>query len=134
MVIAWRSWLQLKQKAERRKNIVVKQAKARHQNAAFLLYLRHLIIKPSLYLVVFAATYAGLTSTPYTSFPGMFEEYNTLENFPPEAPSPNTTTATSNGDSKERLYQGMNDKLIPIYCSILAAVVVGLVAFIIFKR
>uniref|UniRef100_A0A8C7X8Q2 Tumor necrosis factor receptor superfamily member 16 n=1 Tax=Oryzias sinensis TaxID=183150 RepID=A0A8C7X8Q2_9TELE len=30
--------------------------------------------------------------------------------------------------------KGLNDKLIPIYCSILAAVVVGLVAFIIFKR
>uniref|UniRef100_A0A672IG61 Nerve growth factor receptor b n=1 Tax=Salarias fasciatus TaxID=181472 RepID=A0A672IG61_SALFA len=38
------------------------------------------------------------------------------------------------GDSQERLYQGLNDKLIPIYCSILAAVVVGLVAFIIFKK
>uniref|UniRef100_A0A3B3VBR3 Nerve growth factor receptor b n=1 Tax=Poecilia latipinna TaxID=48699 RepID=A0A3B3VBR3_9TELE len=67
-------------------------------------------------------------------------EYNTPEILPPEAPSPNTTTTTTttttiiNGDSKERLYQGINDKLIPIYCSILAAVVVGLVAFIIFKR
>lgn len=45
-----------------------------------------------------------------------------------------TTTTTTNGDSKERIYNGLNDKLIPIYCSILAAVVVGLVAFIIFKR
>ncbi|KAK1882152.1 Tumor necrosis factor receptor superfamily member 16 [Dissostichus eleginoides] len=34
---------------------------------------------------------------------------------------------------KEPIYH-LNDKLIPIYCSILAAVVVGLVAFIIFKR
>ncbi|XP_014869069.1 PREDICTED: tumor necrosis factor receptor superfamily member 16 [Poecilia mexicana] len=79
------------------------------------------------------------TSTPDGSFPGTFEEYNTPEILPPEAPSPNTTTTTTttsiiNGDSKERLYQGINDKLIPIYCSILAAVVVGLVAFIIFKR
>uniref|UniRef100_A0A3B3VBY1 Nerve growth factor receptor b n=1 Tax=Poecilia latipinna TaxID=48699 RepID=A0A3B3VBY1_9TELE len=79
-------------------------------------------------------------STPDGRFPGTFEEYNTPEILPPEAPSPNTTTTTTttttiiNGDSKERLYQGINDKLIPIYCSILAAVVVGLVAFIIFKR
>lgn len=52
---------------------------------------------------------------------------------PPEGTSPSTTT-TNNGDSQERIYQSLNDKLIPIYCSILAAVVVGLVAFIIFKR
>lgn len=45
-----------------------------------------------------------------------------------------TTTTTINGDSKTPIYNGLNDKLIPIYCSILAAVVVGLVAFIIFKR
>ncbi|KAI3365275.1 hypothetical protein L3Q82_010366, partial [Scortum barcoo] len=69
--------------------------------------------------------------------------------FSPEGPSPDqftpdgpptdrvsteSTNTTRNGDSQERLYQGLNDKLIPIYCSILAAVVVGLVAFIIFKR
>ncbi|XP_020495057.1 nerve growth factor receptor b [Labrus bergylta] len=61
---------------------------------------------------------------------------------PPEGPPPDgastesttTTTTTTTGDSQERLYQGLNDKLIPIYCSILAAVVVGLVAFIIFKK
>ncbi|XP_028285835.1 nerve growth factor receptor b [Parambassis ranga] len=52
----------------------------------------------------------------------------------PGGPTGSTTTTTNNGDSQERLYQGLNDKLIPIYCSILAAVVVGLVAFIIFKR
>lgn len=63
-----------------------------------------------------------------------------LPDGPPEGPPPDgtftesTTTTTTNGDSQERLYQGLNDKLIPIYCSILAAVVVGLVAFIIFKR
>ncbi|CAG12643.1 unnamed protein product, partial [Tetraodon nigroviridis] len=45
-----------------------------------------------------------------------------------------TTTTTTIADPKEELYNGLNDKLIPIYCSILAAVVVGLVAFIIFKR
>ncbi|XP_070708208.1 nerve growth factor receptor b [Pempheris klunzingeri] len=53
---------------------------------------------------------------------------------PPEGPTESSTTTTTNGDSQERIYQGLNNKLIPIYCSILAAVVVGLVAFIIFKR
>ncbi|XP_029978205.1 nerve growth factor receptor b [Sphaeramia orbicularis] len=52
---------------------------------------------------------------------------------PPEPPTDGTTT-TTDGDTREPIYQGLNDKLIPIYCSILAAVVVGLVAFIIFKR
>ncbi|XP_016890331.1 nerve growth factor receptor b [Cynoglossus semilaevis] len=60
------------------------------------------------------------------------------EDFPPVDPPPNipteTTVTTTDGDSQEWIYQGLNDKLIPIYCSILAAVVVGLVAFIIFKR
>ena len=51
-----------------------------------------------------------------------------------EGPTDGTTTTTANGDSQERLYNGLNNKLIHIYCSILAAVVVGLVAFIIFKR
>lgn len=52
---------------------------------------------------------------------------------PPDPPTDGTTT-TTDGDTREPIYQGLNDKLIPIYCSILAAVVVGLVAFIIFKR
>ncbi|XP_044194309.1 nerve growth factor receptor b [Thunnus albacares] len=60
------------------------------------------------------------------------------EDFPPDGPPPDgstaSTTTTTDGDSRERIYQGLNDKLIPIYCSILAAVVVGFVAFIIFKR
>ncbi|KAG7227878.1 hypothetical protein INR49_013672, partial [Caranx melampygus] len=54
------------------------------------------------------------------------------EDLPSEGPTESSSTTTS-GDSQERLYQGLNDKLIPIYCSILAAVVVGIVAFIIFK-
>lgn len=63
----------------------------------------------------------------------------TYDGFPPDGPPPDgptesTTTTTTDGDSREPIYQGLNDKLIPIYCSILAAVVVGLVAFIIFKR
>ncbi|CAK6971013.1 nerve growth factor receptor b [Scomber scombrus] len=59
--------------------------------------------------------------------------------FPPDAPpsdgpTDTTTTTTTDVDSRKPINQGLNDKLIPIYCSILAAVVVGLVAFIIFKR
>ncbi|KAJ7984436.1 hypothetical protein DPEC_G00354820 [Dallia pectoralis] len=46
-----------------------------------------------------------------------------------------TTTPTSATTSSIRFIgPGLNENLIPIYCSILAAVVVGLVAFIIFKR
>ncbi|XP_034563790.1 nerve growth factor receptor b [Notolabrus celidotus] len=74
--------------------------------------------------------YNGSPMTPYDVFDG------TSDGPPPDGLSTesSTTTTTTNGDSQERLYQGLNDKLIPIYCSILAAVVVGLVAFIIFKR
>uniref|UniRef100_A0A8C2ZE31 Nerve growth factor receptor b n=1 Tax=Cyclopterus lumpus TaxID=8103 RepID=A0A8C2ZE31_CYCLU len=69
-----------------------------------------------------------------TAFWGNFTA--TDDDFPPDTPPPEVprdTTTTTNGDSKEPIYH-LNDKLIPIYCSILAAVVVGLVAFIIFKR
>nr|XP_033773266.1 tumor necrosis factor receptor superfamily member 16-like [Geotrypetes seraphini] len=48
-----------------------------------------------------------------------------------------TVTATTNtimGSSQPIVTRGIADNLIPIYCSILAAVVVGLVAFIVFKR
>ncbi|XP_030077044.1 tumor necrosis factor receptor superfamily member 16 isoform X2 [Microcaecilia unicolor] len=48
-----------------------------------------------------------------------------------------TVTATTNtimGSSQPIVTHGIADNLIPIYCSILAAVVVGLVAFIVFKR
>ncbi|XP_062331125.1 nerve growth factor receptor b [Osmerus eperlanus] len=49
---------------------------------------------------------------------------------------PDTTTEspTTSVDFPKFIYQGLNEHLIPIYCSILAAVVVGLLAFIIFKR
>ncbi|MED6242660.1 hypothetical protein ATANTOWER_007845 [Ataeniobius toweri] len=79
------------------------------------------------------ANYPPLSSTPYTGSLGPPDDYVTLDDLPPEMPNDSsTTTTTTNGDSQERLYKGFNDKLIPIYCSILAAVV-GLVAFIIFK-
>lgn len=41
---------------------------------------------------------------------------------------------TSKPGSPEFIGKGLNEKLIPIYCSILAAVVLGVLAFIIFKR
>ncbi|XP_067345250.1 nerve growth factor receptor b isoform X1 [Channa argus] len=71
-----------------------------------------------------------------TSFMGSFlpTDGNLGWDLPPDGPTDSTTTTTTDGDSHKRLYQGLNDKLIPIYCSILAAVVVGVVAFIIFKR
>ncbi|XP_028332253.1 nerve growth factor receptor b [Gouania willdenowi] len=73
------------------------------------------------------------TPTPYYgSTPSMFPDF-VLDDPPPEIPT-DSTSPTTDGDTQERLHQGLNDKLIPIYCSILAAVVVGLVAFIIFKR
>uniref|UniRef100_A0A3P8RP90 Nerve growth factor receptor n=1 Tax=Amphiprion percula TaxID=161767 RepID=A0A3P8RP90_AMPPE len=43
-------------------------------------------------------------------------------------------TTTSSAGSPRFLGHGLNENLIPIYCSILAAVVVGLVAYIVFKR
>ena len=38
------------------------------------------------------------------------------------------------GSSQPVVTRGTTDNLIPVYCSILAAVVVGLVAYIAFKR
>ncbi|XP_033499912.1 tumor necrosis factor receptor superfamily member 16 [Epinephelus lanceolatus] len=49
------------------------------------------------------------------------------------SPMPGETTTSSAG-SPRFLGHGFNENLIPIYCSILAAVVVGLVAYIVFKR
>uniref|UniRef100_A0A8C6TQK2 Nerve growth factor receptor a (TNFR superfamily, member 16) n=1 Tax=Neogobius melanostomus TaxID=47308 RepID=A0A8C6TQK2_9GOBI len=46
---------------------------------------------------------------------------------------PHFTTTSSSG-SPRFLGGGLNENLIPIYCSILAAVVVGLIAYIVFKR
>ncbi|KAJ0015958.1 hypothetical protein NQD34_014248 [Periophthalmus magnuspinnatus] len=54
--------------------------------------------------------------------------------YPPLPLPTESTTTTTGGDSRQPIYQGLNDKLIPVYCSILAAGVGGLVAFIIFKR
>lgn len=51
-----------------------------------------------------------------------------------ESPLPGGETTTSSAGSPRFLGHGFNENLIPIYCSILAAVVVGLVAYIVFKR
>uniref|UniRef100_A0AAQ4QZP7 Nerve growth factor receptor a (TNFR superfamily, member 16) n=1 Tax=Gasterosteus aculeatus aculeatus TaxID=481459 RepID=A0AAQ4QZP7_GASAC len=50
-----------------------------------------------------------------------------------DGPLPGETTTSSAG-SPRFLGHGFNENLIPIYCSILAAVVVGFVAYIVFKR
>ncbi|KAM3863951.1 tumor necrosis factor receptor superfamily member 16 [Diretmus argenteus] len=47
---------------------------------------------------------------------------------------PGGETTTASPGSPRFLGHGFNENLIPIYCSILAAVVVGLVAYIVFKR
>ena len=49
----------------------------------------------------------------------------------PAGPPPDEPTPTQ---GPEPVYRGLHDKLIPIYCSILGAVVLGLLAFVIFKR
>ncbi|XP_058510308.1 tumor necrosis factor receptor superfamily member 16 [Solea solea] len=57
--------------------------------------------------------------------------------FPPDgsdSPLPGGETTTSSAGSPRFLGPGFNVNLIPIYSSILAAVVVGLVAYIVFKR
>ncbi|XP_049601095.1 tumor necrosis factor receptor superfamily member 16 isoform X2 [Syngnathus scovelli] len=52
-----------------------------------------------------------------------------------EGPAPGGETTTPGAGSPPRfLGHGFNENLIPIYCSVLAAVVVGLVAYIAFKR
>ncbi|XP_041943136.1 tumor necrosis factor receptor superfamily member 16 [Alosa sapidissima] len=50
------------------------------------------------------------------------------------SPTPGGESTTANPSSPRYIGHGFNENLIPIYCSILAAVVVGLLAYIIFKR
>ncbi|KAM6951244.1 tumor necrosis factor receptor superfamily member 16-like [Aplochiton taeniatus] len=57
----------------------------------------------------------------------------TEDPLPPE-PTESATSTSTDGDSHKYISPILNKNLIPIYCSILAAVVVGLVAFIIFKK
>ncbi|XP_061605263.1 tumor necrosis factor receptor superfamily member 16 [Phyllopteryx taeniolatus] len=51
-----------------------------------------------------------------------------------EGPWPGGETTTPSAGAPRFLGHGLNENLIPIYCSLLAAVVVGLVAYIGFKR
>lgn len=51
-----------------------------------------------------------------------------------DGPVPGIETTTSSSRSPLVFGHGLNENLIPIYCSILAAVVVGLVAYMVFKR
>uniref|UniRef100_A0A8C9S6J3 Nerve growth factor receptor n=1 Tax=Scleropages formosus TaxID=113540 RepID=A0A8C9S6J3_SCLFO len=51
-----------------------------------------------------------------------------------DSPSPTEMDTTASPSPPRFIGHGLNENLIPIYCSILAAVVVGLIAFIIFKR
>lgn len=73
---------------------------------------------------------------PFPSVTGsamsLYEDTTAVD--PPIEEPTDSTITTNIRDTQQPIHQGLNDKLIPIYCSILAAVVVGLVAFIIFKR
>lgn len=69
--------------------------------------------------------YAFESTSPYDLFGSV--------TVPTEVPM-DSSTITTTADTKSEEHNSLNEKLIPIYCSILAAVVVGLVAFIIFKR
>lgn len=62
---------------------------------------------------------------------------SSTEDFLPDgssSPGPGEDPTTASPGSPRFLGHGFNENLIPIYCSILAAVVVGLVAYIVFKR
>lgn len=85
-------------------------------------------------------TVCEVTST-YEPLPFTFDSTSPFDlpgsvTVPPEVPVDSTTTTTTTADTKSesKEHNSLNEKLIPIYCSILAAVVVGLVAFIIFKK
>uniref|UniRef100_A0A8C6S7J8 Nerve growth factor receptor b n=1 Tax=Neogobius melanostomus TaxID=47308 RepID=A0A8C6S7J8_9GOBI len=74
-------------------------------------------------------------SVPFVTFSMSAEEDDGGFFVDPPLPLPTEiTTSTTGGDSRQPIYQGLNDKLIPVYCSVLAAGVGGVVAFIIFKR
>jgi len=74
-------------------------------------------------------TYITPTFDPYAS---SFPDY--IFPFGSESPILVAETTTSSAGFPHFLGHGLNENLIPIYCSILAAVVVGLVAYIVFKR
>uniref|UniRef100_A0A3P9IV82 Nerve growth factor receptor a (TNFR superfamily, member 16) n=1 Tax=Oryzias latipes TaxID=8090 RepID=A0A3P9IV82_ORYLA len=69
-----------------------------------------------------------VTSMPVqVTFAGIFNRFN-------KTVTDLVETTTPRAGSPRFLGHGFNENLIPIYCSILAAVVVGLMAYIVFKR
>ncbi|CAB1312126.1 unnamed protein product [Coregonus sp. 'balchen'] len=77
--------------------------------------------------------FSSVSPSPFggSSLPSFTDDDNLFPYGPTETATTTTTTTTS---TIKFIGHGLNENLIPIYCSILAAVVVGLVAFIIFKR
>lgn len=73
------------------------------------------------------------TYVPYTDTTMSLPSTNVFFPDGSDSPSPGETTTSSAG-SPRFLGGGFNENLIPIYCSILAAVVVGVIAYIVFKR
>ncbi|XP_057682050.1 tumor necrosis factor receptor superfamily member 16-like [Corythoichthys intestinalis] len=81
--------------------------------------------------------YPSISPTPFTA-----ASTPTYDDFPVGSPPSDgptdddigSSTTVADVDSHERIYHNLNDKLIPVYCSVLAAIVVGLVAFVVFKR
>uniref|UniRef100_A0A673JM09 Nerve growth factor receptor a (TNFR superfamily, member 16) n=1 Tax=Sinocyclocheilus rhinocerous TaxID=307959 RepID=A0A673JM09_9TELE len=67
-------------------------------------------------------TFASESSTSVTDPNGLW------------SPNPGGDATTPKPSSPHFIGRGLNENLIPIYCPILAAVVVGLLAYIIFKR
>ncbi|MGH0129917.1 UNVERIFIED_CONTAM: hypothetical protein FKN15_042836 [Acipenser sinensis] len=92
-----------------------------------------------IYCSILAAVVLGLVAFIvfkkfYTPTPTMDMTDNTLGGGIPKITPPMDTVTTTNPSSNRMGGVGMDQKLIPIYCSILAAVVLGLVAFIVFKK
>uniref|UniRef100_A0A8C7DMV2 Nerve growth factor receptor n=1 Tax=Oncorhynchus kisutch TaxID=8019 RepID=A0A8C7DMV2_ONCKI len=96
----------------------------------------------------FCHTFSPFSSLPSLSLDPLLPSYTSptfpldlsspsfTDIFPPDSsssPSPGGESTTAQ-TSPHFIRPGFNENLIPIYCSILAAVVVGLVAYIVFKR
>ncbi|KAM8877834.1 nerve growth factor receptor b [Synchiropus picturatus] len=78
--------------------------------------------------------YPSMTPTVFIDYPDFTKEQSTAYAPPSDGPGDITPpTTTTDGDSRRPISGSLHDKLIPIYCSI-PVFVVGLVAFIIFKK
>ncbi|XDV13451.1 hypothetical protein PO909_001852 [Leuciscus waleckii] len=92
----------------------------------------HSQIVANVYVTVFLSILDPLSPT-YPAFTGDSSSFATdLNRF--WSPSPGDDNTTPKPRSPHFISNRLNENLIPIYCSILAAVVVGLLAYIIFKR